>query len=245
MSLLQLFYYINASQLGIQQQMWDTFTVDLKTIANNAPVGNFAWWQDKLLNFYQYSAIADEGVIKVEAPFFTPFYTTVNSNLRIVKYCSVTQNNTSRNVTIKVAKDDGSGNPIQLNLDELNSVKSFVNAVQPVGLLINAVSFPTDSIKLKLEIYFDAQYVESEVLAKVKTSIKNYLASLKFDGAVYISKIEDAIQGIVGLNDIRIVSMFGKSSNNSYITVDRKYITVAGFCELDETNSTFTMINGN
>ena len=241
MSLLQLLYYINASQMGIQQQYFDAFKIDLETIAKNAPVASFAWFQDKMLNFYQYSTNPDEGVLKVESPYFTPFYKTVDSNLRIIKFCSISQNNSSRNVTIKVAKDNGSGLPTQVSIDELNSVKSFVNAIQPVGLLINVVSFPSDSIKLNLEIFYDAQYVESEVLAKVKTAINTYFESLEFEGAVFVTKIEDAIQVIAGINDVRIIELFGKSSNNAYEIFPRKYTTVAGYCSFDDVNSTITL----
>lgn len=245
MSLLQLIYYIQATQLQLNQQYWDNFKIDLQTIANNAPISSFAWFQDKMLNMFQYSTDPDFGVIKVEAPYFVPSYTSIDKSLNIIKYCSISQNESNRQVVIKVAKDDGSGNPTQLSVDELSSAKSFVNAIQSVGILINTVSFPTDLIKLNIEIFYNAQYVQSTVLANVKTAITNYLKTLKFDGAVFISKIEDAIQLVEGVNDVRIVSMYGKSVNTSYELIDRRYITKAGYCSYDDVNSTISMNIGN
>lgn len=243
MSLLQTLYYINATQLGIQQQYWDAFLVDLQTIAKNAPVGTQAWWQDKMLNFFQYSADPNKGVVKVEAPYFIPSYTTTDISTNIIKYCSVTQNDTNRQVTIKVAKDNGSGSPAQLGDDELLSAKSFVNAMQSAGLLINTVSFPADTIKLNLEIHYDAQYVQSAVLQNVKQAISDYFLKLSFDGSVYNSKIEDAIQAVAGVTDVYLIESQGKTSNTGYITYTRKYDSQAGYCNLDLQNSTFTMLN--
>ena len=242
MSLLQLIYYIQAVQLSLNQQYWDNFKTDLQTIANNAPVASGAWWQDKMFKF-QYSSDPDYGVIINEAPYFVPSYTNIDNSLNIIKYCAVTQN--GKQVVIKVAKDDGSGNPTQLIEDELNSAKSYKDRIQPMGLAINVVSFPADNIKLNIEIYYNAQFVQSTVLANVKTAITNYLKSLKFDGAVYISKIEDAIQLVEGVNDVRIVQMQGKGTNTSYEVIDRVYPTLSGYCSFDDTNSTITMNIGN
>jgi len=241
MSLLQTIYYIIATQLGVEQQYFDAFMVDLQTIAKNAPVGSAAWWQDKVLNMFQYSTDPDYGVVRVEAPYFIPQYTTVDTALNIVKYCSIYQNDANRQVTIKVAKEDNG--PVQLAEEELLALKSFVNALQSAGLLISTVSFPADSIKLNIEIYYNAQYIESTVLANVKTAISEYLLNLSFDGSIYNSKLEDVIQAIEGVTDVYLIESQGKTYNGGYIEYKRKYNSQAGYCNLDLTNSTFTMLN--
>lgn len=242
MALLQTIYYICSINDQLAQQYYDALKIDLETIASNATVSTSKWWQDRILNYFQYSTNPDYGVLKAVAPYYIPKYDLLDSNLNIVKYCSVTQSNNNRQVTIKVAKQVDNA-PAQLTNDELNAVKKFVTDSQPAGLLINTVSFPADSIKLNLEIYYNAGYIESVVEQQVKDAIVNYLTVLNFDGAIYLTKIVDVIQNIEGVNDIRIVEAFGKAEATSYEVFDRRYITTAGYANLDLVNSTFTLIN--
>lgn len=242
MALLQTIYYICSINDQVAQQYYDAFKLDLQTIASNATVGTAKWWQDRILNYFQYSTDPDYGVLKAVAPYYIPKYDLIDSNLNIVKYCSVTQQSNNRQVTIKVAKQV-SGAPAQLTNDELNAVKKFVTDSQTAGLLINTVSFPADSIKLNLEIYYNAGYIESVVEQQVKDAIINYLTVLNFDGAIYLTKIVDVIQNIEGVNDIKINSASGKAEATAYTVFDRRYITTAGYANLDETNSVFTLIN--
>ena len=242
MGLLQTIYYICSINDQLQQQYYDAFKVDLQTIASNATVGTAKWFQHRILNYFQYSTNPDYGVLKAVAPYYIPQYDLLDSNLNIVKYCSVTQNNNNRQVTIKVAKQVSNA-PAQLSNDELNAVKKFVTDSQTAGLLINCVSFPADSIKLDIDVYYNAGYIKSVVEQQVKDAIVNYLTVLNFDGGIYLSKIQDVIQEIEGVNDVKINSSFGKAEATAYEPFDRRYITTAGYANLDLTNSVFNLIN--
>lgn len=240
-AIYKLMFYIHAVAINIHEQYFDVFKKDLEYIKASAPIMSEAWWIDKLLNFYQYdNTDTDKGVIKIDDNFI-PFYTTIDATKNIVKYCAVKQTVNSRQVNIKLAKADIDNNPIQLSNDELLSAKSFVNALQAVGLYLNVISFPPDLLKLNISIFFDGQYIQTNVLAEVKSAIKVYLRNLKFDGTIQLSKLVDTIQEIQGVNDVLITNAFGLSQGQGYIEFNRVYNAIAGYAQLDETNSIFTM----
>jgi hypothetical protein len=244
-AIFKLLFYVHAVAINIHEQLWDLFKEDLEYIKATAPVMSEAWWIDKLKNFYQYDNLdTDKGVLKINDSF-VPYYETTDETKRIVKFAAVKQTENSRQVNIKVAKADVNGNPIQFSNDELLSIKSFVNSVQSAGLYLNVISFPPDDLKLNINIYFDGQYIQTNVLANVKTAIRNYLQNLnltKFDGTVQLIKLVDAIQGVEGVKDVLINSAYGKGEAEAYTLFNRVYNAKAGYASLDEANSVFTMI---
>lgn len=242
MGLLQTIYYICATSNQLQQQYYDQAKADLQIIRDTSAQKNGKWWQYKVLNYYQYSTNPDFGILNSVAPYYIPYYTSIDNSLNIVKFCSVSSTPNNRNVTIKVAKADSNNLPIQLTTNEINSLKSFVSKMQDPGDIINTVSFQADSIKLDLNIYYNSEYIESNVLTNVKLSINNYFNTLDFDGVIDNQALADAVKSTAGVKSCFINSSFGKSSNSSYVSYKEFYTTQAGYVNLDVTNSIFNLI---
>jgi hypothetical protein len=241
-AIFKLIFFVHAVVINIHEQYFDLFKKDLEYIKATTPTMSEAWWIDKLLNFFQYDNIdTDKGVLKINNTFI-PFYTTTDATKRIIKFCAVKQTENSRQVNIKLAKSDVDNNPIQLSNDELQSAKSFVNSLQASGLFINTISFSPDILKLNINIYFDGQYIQSNVLSNVKTAIKNYLKNLKFDGTIQLIKMIDVIQNVEGVKDILINSAEGLAVDEAYTIFNRVYNAKAGYASLNETDSIFNMI---
>jgi hypothetical protein len=240
-AIFKLIFYVQAVVISIHEQLWDLFKEDLEYIKNTAPIMSELWWIDKLTNFYQYdNTDISKGVLKIDNSF-VPYYEITDDTKKIIKFVAVKQSDNSRQVNIKIAKADSDNNPVQLTVDELNSVKSFVNSLQAAGLYINVISFPPDLLKLNINIYFDGQYVQSNVLSEVKASIRGYLQKLKFDGTIQLIKLIDAIQNVQGVKDVLINEAQAKTELEGYTTFNRIYNAKAGYAQLNETDSVFNM----
>jgi hypothetical protein len=240
-AIFKLIFYVQAVVISIHEQLWDLFKEDLEYIKNTAPIMSELWWIDKLTNFYQYdNTDISKGVLKIDNSF-VPYYEITDDTKKIIKFAAVKQSDNSRQVNIKIAKADSDNNPVQLTVDELNSVKSFVNSLQAAGLYINVISFPPDLLKLNINIYFDGQYVQSNVLSEVKASIRGYLQKLKFDGTIQLIKLIDAIQNVQGVKDVLINEAQAKTELEGYTTFNRIYNAKAGYVQLNETDSVFNM----
>lgn len=238
----KLVYYTIAVSISFHEQLWDLFKKDLETIRDNTPVQTERWWVDRMKNQFQFDNIdTDKGVLKIGEDF-VPFYTTVDETKRIVDFASVKQTEGSRQVNIKIAKNDGSGNAEQLTLEQLTSARSYVNEIQGAGLFIQTVSFPPDEIEIDIDIYFDGQYIISNVETDVKEAIKSYLLDLKFDGSIEIIRLIDAIQKVDGIKDVFINVIYGKPSSAPKQEFNRVYDSLAGYATLNETDSVFNFI---
>jgi hypothetical protein len=233
-------FYVCAVGIAIHEQIFDAYVneINIKKAAISGQTG--IWWNDKLLNIFQYDiSDSDRGVLAIDDNFIYG-YPVVDATKRIVKFCATSA--IDRQVTIKIAKDDGSGQPQQLSSDELQAARSFVNTIQDAGTLINTISFAADVLLLDINIYFNAQFGQSTVLDNVKKAIKTYLQKLKFDGTIELLKLIDAIQAVQGVTDVLINNASAKSESSAYQTFNRVYNASAGYASLNETDSIFNMI---
>lgn len=234
-------YATASAEISIFEQLYDQFLLDLEYQKLTTPVYTQSWWNDQMLNYFQYSTDPDKGVLKINDQF-QYFYTTEDDATKIIKFSATKQSDNSRQTTIKVAKDDGTGVPEVLTLAEISAAKSFVDRKKGAGLLISVVSFPSDKIKLNVDIYFDGQYVLDDVKNDCIEAIKGYFATLEFDGDIRLQKIVDAIQSVQGVEDLEVKSTSGLQDGGTYQAFTRKFITKSGYAQLDEVNSLLNLI---
>lgn len=233
-------FWICATAISIHEQIYDVFTseIEAKKAVIHGQTG--LWWNDKMINSFQFDPTDTDKSILVIDDNLNYYYPVVDATKRIIKYSATSA--VSRQVTIKVAKDDGSGNPAQLTSDELLAALSFVNSIQDAGTLINTISLPADLLLVNFNIYFNAQYGQATVLSNVKIAIQTYLQNLRFDGVIQILKLIDQIETVPGVTDILLVSAQAKSEADAYQLFDRQYFTKAGYAQLNVTDSIFNMI---
>jgi hypothetical protein len=191
-----LWKYIVATQMYLQETLWDIFKADIEAKIKAAAVGSDAWLQSKVLEF-QYDSVTPQ-VLTVGSDFSIN-YTTVDATKRIITRCAV--NRTSqRTVLVKVAKSDP---PVALSAPELSSLEGYLDDICFAGVNYIASSLASDKLYLKAEIFYDGQYA-STISTNVSLSINNYLANLPFDGKVKVMGLIDAIQSTEGVTDVLI-----------------------------------------
>jgi hypothetical protein len=231
-----LWLYIQAVAINIFEQLQDAYKIEIETIADSSIPNTDAWVQAQAFKF-QYGD-------NIQLINLVPTYTTINATKQIITRCSVKTDN-NRICQIKVAKESGA-----LDSLELTALESYYNYIGNAGISYNLISAPADKIEIVAEVFYDAQFV-STISANVTTALNNYFANLSFDGVVYVSKIEDSIQGVTGVKDIKISEVNTRRSTQSYGTGAvvynlstgtnaRFYQTYAGYIiEETETGHTF------
>jgi enhancing lycopene biosynthesis protein 2 len=228
----------STSQTSIWRQLVDAFTstlltndqladvqlAKLNTIADEAVPGTPAWLQRKVLEF-QYG---DQLVIN---PDFTISYPIQDPSKCIVTRCSVKQVDVDRQVLVKVAKGTG-GSLLPLSTAELNALKAYLERIGFAGINLVSISLPGDRLICQAELYVDGEFVVADVKNNVISAINSYLANLAFDGTLYLTRIEDIIQSVAGIKDVKINAVKCRSyldSITSAQTISRFYETQSGY----------------
>jgi len=193
-AIFKLWKYIVATQMFLQETLWDIYKAALELTISKAAVGTSAWLQDKVLKF-QYDATTPQ-VLSVGSDFSVN-YTTVDTTKQIITRAAVNRT-AQRTVLVKVAKSDP---PVALSGPELSSLNGYLDDICFAGVNYVATSLVSDKLYLKANVYYDGQY-SSTISDAVISAVNVYLATLPFDGKIKLSAIVDSIQSVTGVNDV-------------------------------------------
>ncbi len=192
-SIFNLWSYVTAVGIYIQETLWDVFKTNLEADIADAPIGTDRWVQSEAYKF-QYDAIIPQIITLND---FVPSYTVIDPTKQLISRASV-KTLPNRLVSVKVAKQEP---PVALSSIELTSFKGFLDEISFAGVQYNTVSYPPDNLLVGATIYYNGQYA-STITGNTITAINAYLQQIPFDGQIRISKIEDAIQGVSGVTDV-------------------------------------------
>lgn len=193
-AIFKLWKYIVATQMFLQETLWDIYKAALELTISKAAVGTSAWLQDKVLKF-QYDATTPQ-VLSVGSDFSVN-YTTVDTTKQIITRAAVNRT-AQRTVLVKVAKSDP---PVALSGPELSSLNGYLDDICFAGVNYVATSSVSDKLYLKANVYYDGQY-SNTISDSVISAVNVYLAALPFDGKIKLSAIVDSIQTVTGVNDV-------------------------------------------
>lgn len=227
-----LWLFIQAFAINIFEQLLDSYKTEIETVANSAIPNTDAWVQAQAFKF-QYGD-------NIQLVNLVPTYTTIDTAKQIVTRCSVKTDN-NKICQIKVAKDTG-----KLTTPELNALTTYYGYIGNAGISYNIISDDADRIEIAADVYYDGQYTAT-IQSNVEAALNTYLANISFDGIIYVSKIEDTIQGVQGVKDIKLTIInarrdsvaYGNGSvvyNLSTGTNARLYQTYAGYIEEENTS---------
>lgn len=195
-----------ATQEGVQQQLFDAFTEDIENKIAVASPQTEPWFRDKLINMFEYDAVATPIVqLKTSGINTYPYYPNPNPNFRLVKYCSVVAG-VYGTVIIKIAGET-SGVPSILSAPIVYAAQSFVNIITADGITYIVVSRESDKLWVKATIWYEGIF-SAVIQANAIAAIQNYLKGIPFDGSVELGDLLIAIKKVQGVkrvvfNDIR------------------------------------------
>ncbi len=222
--------FITAFVHRLQQVFWDETKDELDLKASQAVAGTNDWYALKALEF-QYGD--DLQVINGQ-----PSYPVIDESKRIIKFSSYSEDLTFGATIIKVAKDDGSGNPARLTNDELIAFKYYLNKRKFAGTRVTGASQDSDLLRLLGRVYYNPLVDDLPTLKQnVENAIKEYLRTLPFNGTVKLSSIIQMVKSVEGVDDFTISDAQVSANDSPFVSIARIFVTSAGFIKLDPSSS--------
>ncbi|WP_442589205.1 baseplate J/gp47 family protein [Pedobacter sp. AW31-3R] len=230
----RLWIFITVMTIYYFEVALDAYKASVQLIIDNNQYGTLTWWYNQIKG-YQHGDLLSfiNNVYK---------YPAADTSKQIIKYCSVTDN--GGKVQIKVAKQSGN-EPVVLTADEINGVVDYVSDIRPAGTQITVQSLAADLVRIKLNVYYNANGDINLIKPAVEAAVTNYLANIQFDGVLYLNRLIDAIQSVPAVvNDqVEILEAAAQGSGDPYQTFSSRYAAKSGYFKVDPDYPLSTQIN--
>jgi len=248
--------FIVASAFVTLENMFDWHKEDVINIIENERYGYAGWYVKKALLFrfgvnlmVNYTEVptptAVDGDFAENLSYPTinpatnlPYTDTELYALQVVKYAHAADDNGS--VLLKVAGSDGTTYQ-QLNLQQENSLKAYINRIKPAGIVVFVRNQPADNLYIKAKIRYNplvlaanGSLLASPNMYPVNIAIKNYINSLNFNGELSHQALEDAMQAAEG---VELVGYLEIQAGVSLQNVEMNYVPYSGYMKWDENNN--------
>lgn len=247
-NMIRMFIYSVAIGQALLEQLQDAFMVLVEAqVAVSAAASNL-WIQAKMFAF-QYSDSNPQFVSLIND---APQYPVIDQTLNVITACSVTSS-TPGNVTVKVAQTVN-GILAALTTPMLQAAQGYLNTIGTAGIIYNVQSRNPDQMYIQAQIWFQGQY-SSTIQATVIAAITAWLQSqsvTNFNGNILMSKLEDIILNIPGVNDVTLQNVRGRKDSDSFSAgiplivnetlVQREYSSDAGYV-IPETTAGQTLMD--
>ncbi len=221
-AIYQVYAYIVATALSIEEQLRDIFQTEIETDIANAPPGTPQWIVKQVLAF-QYNATYPQVVQLLN---FVPVYPVINTSYNVVAQCAVITD-TNKNVLVKIAPADPTtvfdGAP-GANGPTMIALAAYLDLINFAGVQFSLVNEPPDLFKCAANIYYDGQY-SATMAASVTTAITNYLATLPFNGLITLyggssdPGLISAIMNVPGVEDVVFTDVELTNQANGNVTI--------------------------
>lgn len=242
-----------ASGMGIEEQLWDAYRLDIdKRISLSAPETGL-WWQNQMLNIFQFNSTNPQ-VVEVKSDGSIG-YPSVNDSYKIIKYCSVVFITYGR-VQIKIAAQVG-GEPADIDTTygagTLDTAQSFANTISDATIIKVVQSGIADKIMIDADIYFNGTYA-AVIKNNVKTAIKNYFKAkselnpngIPFNGLFDLTDLSRVIKNTEGVTSFVLKNVNARADSTPFVPASYNLIQsnkelrkdfqlVAGYCTTENT----------
>lgn len=224
----KLFLWIVAYSTWLHEILWDLKTKELDRKAREAQAANAYWWE-RVLKEFQYGYTLEWIGKKFQ-------YEEIDEDARLIKFASIKDH---KPVIVKVAKEDSNGEPMPLDNDsygpEHTAVEAYIKARKPFGIPFVLVSEVADDLDFEIEVYYDGlgdfELIKNEVINAVIAAIKE----TGWNGRLYKSKVEDAVQVVKNVKDVVVIKLNGKheaSNNGEWQVIGRFYESYSGYIKI-------------
>jgi hypothetical protein len=228
-------FWVVAFGIYTLENIFDIHKQEVQVLSEQRIVGSLSWYRAQVLLFQHPASLAWNGEEFV--------YSVIDPAQRIVQWCSVVVS--GKQITIKVAKDDGNGNPQGLTLNEKDAVIRYVNLIKIAGAQTTVITGDADLLKIIGAVYRDPNLInelgqDSEGDYVVISAINTYLKNLEFDGTFRLSDLVQQVKAVEGVIDFAVDTIYSKYGAYEYFEIAKIYQSFAGYMELDEAESLIT-----
>lgn len=240
-NMLRMFVYSVAIGQALLEQLQDVFMAAIEALVSISAAASGSWIQYKMFQF-QYSDTNPQFVTIING---VPSYPTIDQTLNIITACSVTFS-TPGIVVIKVAQTIN-GLLAALTALQLQAAQGYINTIGTSGIIYTAQSSNPDQMYIGATIWFQGQF-SSTMKASVIAAITAWLqlqSVTNFNGATQISKLEDMILNIPGVNDVELNNISARADATAFgsgiplvvgnTVIQRQYQSIAGYVIPEQT----------
>ncbi|WP_400192829.1 hypothetical protein [Hymenobacter sp. B81] len=216
--------YVVAASMWVLETLWDEFRGEVDAVIARARPGTPEWYADRALEFQAGDTltVGDDGIR----------YAAGSTGAKIITRAAAKEatGNGLLKLFIKVAKDGSQPDTLQaLDADELTQVSGYFDRIRFAGTRLEVVSRDADRLQVYGTVYYDPLLKVTDLKAAVAKAIRGYLASLDFDGQVYRARVEDAIQSVAGVKDVKLETVNARVGTAPLNVIQRVYETAAGY----------------
>lgn len=201
MSILDAMTWVTSACIWTFENIMDVFKVDVVRDLQNRVNGTPAYYANALLKFQ----MGDELVMNEEGTQFS--YATVDETKRIISKVAYHETEVpgfhDKNLVLKVASGTA-GAYEQLSEAELLAARAYIQQIAFAGVHTTVVSRKGDILVPRVTVFYDGAVEAEEMYSAIQESLNTFIASIDFDGAVYVQKIVDAIQRTEHVTDVYI-----------------------------------------
>ncbi len=221
-----LWKFVFSAMSYIQEQIWGEAKAEIQQIVDDGIPGTDRWFQKELLKFQYGDTLTFNNTTAKYS------YALIDLTKQIIKRCAVVSNGGL--TQIKVATEDGSGNPIALTAPQLTAFASFMRQIQWTGANIgNPISFSSDKLNAPMTVYYNGTVNLDDLKPLVQAAYNLYLTNLLFNGEYKVTAHQDKVQAVANVNDVVMGVVQAKPNAGVYANVNRIYIPVSGYVERD------------
>jgi len=238
----RLIAYVVAVSTSTLEKLWDAFKSETTATVQNIRYASLDWFADKALKFQQGYTLTIDPVTRLLG------YATIDTSAYIVTAASA--NEVGRIINLKLAKGTAP-NLEALTSAELASATSYISRIKIPGQQVQVTSLAADQLQIDLKIKAQAVLTSNETAlrASIVSAINTYVQGFRtsadvtafnFDPTFKRLEYEDILQaldGVVGLENNSMIAV--QATTQTTITQD--YVSLAGYMQLDEANSTITI----
>lgn len=195
----RLIFWVIAVAINIHENLFDIFKSDVETRALEIVPATTRFYVIESLKFQ----LGDELEFINDTFQYADSTSVAALAKQIIKQASARDVNTI--VTIKIAKDDGSGGLEKLSLTEKTAFEAYLDQFKIAGTKTIVISDDPDLLKVAYTIQFDPLVMKpdgsliEDGTFPVQEAIDDFIKGLPFDNVFRVQDLTDAVQAARGV----------------------------------------------
>jgi len=229
----RLMFWVVAVAIFAHEKLFDQFKADVETRAKEITPGVTRWYVNESKKFQN----GDDLQFINETFVYADTTSTEALAKQIIEQASARDLN--QIVTIKVAKDDGSGGLEKLTAPEKTAFEAYLDDFKIAGTKTLVISDDPDDLKVAATIEFDPQVMLADGTliedgtSPVQVAIDGYIEGLPFDSTFRVSELIDSIQAARGVENVVADVVEARSGILAFedilVTTTESYLPNAGY----------------
>nr|WP_195461830.1 hypothetical protein [Alistipes sp. D31t1_170403_E11] len=201
LSILNGILWVTAAVIYTFEVLLDTFAMDISEVINSRINGTPAYYVRALLQYQK----GDELAVREDGLAFG--YASVDESKRLVTQATYTESveddNLDAKLILKVATGE-KGRLQPVGAEDLVLLNAYIARLKFAGTRVEVTSRKGDVLIPRVTVYYDGAVRESAALDGIEAKLNEYMSSVDFDAAIYVSKVVAAMRAAEHVTDVYI-----------------------------------------